>query len=111
MAHIFIVFWGMIDSRFTHIILVLWGFNHGFMCGAVLVASDGSSQDVQKPRCAAWSIVLPGHLISRCAKPSLPPAVWAAAPLWASGLWKAISIVSASHDNAWQKRCLDVSAA
>ena len=26
------VFWGMIDSRFTHIILVLWGFNHGFMC-------------------------------------------------------------------------------
>jgi hypothetical protein len=40
-AHIFMVFWGMIDSRFTHIIPVLWGFNHGFMCGAVLVASDG----------------------------------------------------------------------
>ena len=91
----------MIDSRFTHIILVLWGFNHGFMCGAVLVASDGiwwqlSACSKASMCCLEYCVGLGIWFLVVQSLHCRQPGLWA--PLWAS-LWKAI-IVSASHDMA-----------
>ena len=108
--------------------------------GAVLVASDGSSQHVQTFRRAAWSVARLGQVVSRqlqgvdqgiytaeavavckafiaassvgrrllllCDNLAVVRRVKqlqrvATLPLWASGLWKAISLVSELHDIEW----------